>query len=116
VEEVKPTIKGRLILSSSEDKAWLFLLMRNFRDAVEYAHSLLRDGVKDTEIVKLLTSRILNNAHYSHSALQRAKLYQLQPYLKLKTPQLFSVGKGNERGNRNIRFESSDVVKIKIPS
>jgi len=115
-EEVKPTIKGRLILNSSEDKAWLFLLMRNFRDAIEYAHSLLRDGMKDAEIVKLLTSRILNNAHYSYSAVQRAKLYQLQPYLKLKKPQLFSVGKGSERGNRNIRFESSDIVKIKIPS
>jgi len=91
VEEVKPTIKGRLILNSSEDRAWLLLLMRNFRDAVEYSHSLLRDGLNDAEIVKLLTSRILNNANYSYSALQRAKLYQDQPYLKLKKPQLFSV-------------------------
>jgi len=27
-----------------------------------------------------------------------------------------SVGKGNESGNRNIKFETSDIVKIKIPS
>ncbi len=116
MEKVKPTIKGRLIVNSSAERAWLFLLMRNFKDAVEYAHSLMRRGLSDGEIVKLLTSRILNNAHYSYSALQKAKLYCNQPYLKLRKPQLFSVGKGNEKGNRNIRFESVNKVKIKIPS
>jgi len=116
MEEVKPTIKGRLIVDSPVDRAWLLLLMRNFKDSVEYAHTLMRKKVSYNEIIKLLTSRILNNAHYSYSALQRAKMYLNQPYLKLKKPQLFSVGKGNEKGNRNIRFESTDKVKIKIPS
>ena len=115
-EEVKPTVKGRLIVSSPEDRAWFLLLMRNFKDAVEYAHSLMRKGIPDGEIVKLITSRILCNAHYSYSALKRARLYKEQPHLKLRKPQLFSVGKGHEKGNRNIRFLSTDIVKIKIPS
>ena len=38
-KKMKPTVKGRLIVSSPEDRAWLLLLMRNFKDAVEYAHS-----------------------------------------------------------------------------
>jgi len=116
MEEVRPTIKGKLLFNSLEDKALLFYVMRNFKDAIEYAHSLMRKGIKESEIVKLLTSRILNNAHYSYSALVRARLYKDQPYLKLKKPQLFSVGKGDEKGNRNIRLVSTDVVKIKIPS
>ncbi len=115
-KEVKPTVKGKLVIDSPEDRAWLLLLMRNFKDAIEYAHSLMRKGIKESDIVKLLTSRILNNSHYSYSALARAKLYRNQPYLKLKKPQLFSVGKGNEKGNRNIRLASADTVKIKIPS
>jgi len=116
MEEVRPTIKGRLIVDSPVDRAWLLLLMRNFRDAVEYAHSLMRKGCPDGWIVKLITSRILNNGLYSYSALMRARLYGNQPYLKLKKPQLFSVGRGAEKGNRNIRFVSTDTVKIKIPS
>ncbi|MBC7113095.1 MAG: hypothetical protein H5T34_03625 [Candidatus Methanomethyliales bacterium] len=116
MEEVRPTIKGKLILGSPSDRGWLLLLMRNFKDAIEYAHSLMKEGLSHAKIVKLLTSRILNNAHYSHSALQRAKLYKEQPYLKLKKPQLFSVGKRCEKGNRNIRFLSTDAVNIKVPS
>ena len=78
---MRPTIKGRLVVDSPVDRAWLLLLMRNFRDAVEYAHSLMRKGCPDVWIVKLLASRILNNAHYSYSALMRARLYGNQPYL-----------------------------------
>lgn len=115
-KEIRPTIKGRLVINNLRDKARLLLLIRNFKDAVEYAHSLMKKGMAERETVKLLTSRILNNAHYSYSALQRAKMYRDQPYLKLKKPRLFSVGKGDEKGNRNIRFLSTDTVIIKIPS
>ncbi|PUA32281.1 MAG: hypothetical protein B7O98_06355 [Zestosphaera tikiterensis] len=96
-KEIKPTIKGRLIVSSPEDRGLLLYVMRNFKDAVEYAHSLMRKGVKENEIVKLLTSRILNNKWYSYSAYKRARLYREQPYLKLKKPQLFSVGSKDEK-------------------
>ena len=115
-KEMKPTIKGKLLFDSLEDRALLLYAMRNFKDAVEYAHSLMRKGVRDGEIVKLLTSRILNNKWYSVSALKRAKLYRDQPYLKLRRPQLFSVGSRDEGGNRNIKLDATDTVRIKIPS
>lgn len=35
--------------------------------------------------------------------------------MKLKKPQLFSVGAKAEKGNRNIRLASTDKVLIKIP-
>lgn len=115
-EALRATIKGRIEFQSDVDKAKLLYLMRLFRDAVEFAHNLLRRKVNENKITKLIHSRILNNAHYSRSALQRAKLYRKQLYLKLRKPQLFSIGKSNEKGNRNIRFISTDKVKIKIPS
>jgi len=115
MEKVRPTIKGKLVFDNLSDRAKILFLMRNFRDAIEFAHNLLRKNLDRNKIVKLVTSRILNNAHYSFSAFQRAKLYANQKYLKLHKPQLFSVGKGSEKGNRNIRFISENKVKIKIP-
>jgi len=116
MEKVKPTIKGKLVLDSAEDKAFLLYAMRNFKDAVEYAHSLMRKGLKRNKIERILTSRILKNKWYSVSAFKKAKLYRDKPYLKLRRPQLFSVGSENENGNRNIRFDSTNMVRIKIPS
>lgn len=113
---MRATIKGRLIFNSIEDKALLLYTMRSFKDAVEYAHSLMRKGIGGNEVVKLLTSRILHNKWYSMSALKRARLYRNQPYLKLRKPQLFSVGSSDENGNRNIKILSTNIVKIKIPS
>lgn len=34
-KEVRPTIKGKLLFDSPEDKAFLLYVMRNFKDAVE---------------------------------------------------------------------------------
>jgi len=68
-KDVKPTIRGKLIVSSPEDRGFLLHAMRNFRDAVEYVHFLMKKGIPEKDIVKLLTSRMLNNAHYAHSAL-----------------------------------------------
>jgi len=112
---IQATIKGKLKIDDAIAKAKLLYLMRNFRDAVEFAHNLMRKGLDEGRIIKLITSRILNNAHYSYSALQRAKLYKEQHYLKLKRPQLYSIGKSNEKGNRNIRFISTNKVLVKIP-
>jgi len=113
-EEIKPTIVGRLYLESPVDKAKLLHLMRKFRDAIEMAHYHMRQGRDINEIHRRLT-RFLDNGHYAHSAYQRAKLYKNQPYLKLRKPQLFSVGRACEKGNRNIRLSSTERVKIKIP-
>ena len=113
--EIQATIKGKLKIDDIVSKAKLLYLMRNFRDSVEFSHNLMRKGLDENRIVKIVISRVLNNSHYAYSALQRAKLYREQPYLKLTKPQLYSVGKSNEKGNRNVRFVSTDKVLIKIP-
>ncbi len=113
-EKIKPTIIGRLTISRPEDRAWLLLLMRKFREAIEMAHHLLRKGLKESEVKRRIT-KYLSNAWYSTSAIKRAKLYLNQPYLKLRKPQLFSVGSRDEKGNRNIKLVSTSEVLIKIP-
>ncbi len=113
--EIQATIKGKLKIDDIVLKAKLLHLMRNFRDSVEFAHNLMRKSLDENRIVKIITSRVLNNSHYAYSAIQRAKLYRKQSYLKLMKPQLYSVGKSNEKGNRNVRFVSTDKVLIKIP-
>ena len=115
-EGARATIIGKIEFENDVDRALLLYTMRLFRDAVEFAHNLLRKKLSRNEIVKLLTSRILNNKWYSMSAYTRAKLYWEQPYLKLKKPQLYSVGSSDEDGNRNIKFVDTNLVKIKIPS
>ncbi|RLG15939.1 hypothetical protein DRN63_04820 [Nanoarchaeota archaeon] len=110
-EEIKPTVIGRLIIERPEDKAWLLLLMRKFREAVEMAHHLLSEGVSEREVKRRIT-RYLSNAWYASSAIKRARLYLNQPYLKLKKPQLFSVGSKDEGGNRNVRLVSTDQTSI----
>jgi len=115
-EEARATIVGKIEFENDTDKALLLYTMRLFRDAVEFAHNLLRKRLPKKEIVKLLTSRVLNNKWYSISAYTKAKLYDKQPYLKLRKPQLYSVGSSDEGGNRNIKFVDPNLVKIKIPS
>ncbi|HDD63882.1 MAG TPA: hypothetical protein ENF53_01795 [Thermoprotei archaeon] len=113
-EEVKPTVIGKLVVDNLEDKAWLLLLMRKFREAVEMAHHLLKNGIGTSETKRRLT-KYLSNAWYASSAMKRAKLYLNQPYLKLNKPQLFSVGSKDEKGNRNIKLLDTSEVLIKIP-
>jgi len=48
-KEVRATIKGKLRFDL-EDKAFLLYAM-NFKDAVEYAHSLMRKGIEESKIV-----------------------------------------------------------------
>ena len=109
------TVKGKLVIQDVVTKARILYTMRLFRDAVEKCFVLLKKNLPENEIVKKVT-RLMNNAHYSYSALQRAKIYRNQPKLKLKKPQLYSVGKVCEKGNRNIRLLTTDVVQVKIPS
>lgn len=115
-KEIKPTIKGRLIIDDDIARAKLLHLMRMFRDAVEMAHYYLRHGIDFCEAKRRLT-RFLSNSWYANSAIKRARLYQKQPYLRLKKPQLFSVGCKHKsvKGNRNIRLASTSKVLIKIP-
>jgi len=108
------TIKGRLEFPDIVAKAKIFYTMRLFREAVERTFILFKKGLKDREAVKRVT-RYMNNAHYSYSALQRAKMYANQNRLRLRKPQLYSIGKACEKGNRNIRLVSKDTVLIKMP-
>lgn len=108
------TIRGRLELPDMVAKAKVFYAMRIFREAVERAFILIKKGVDDKEIARRIT-RYVSNAHYSYSALQRAKMYREQYRLRLKKPQLYSIGKACEKGNRNIHLTSSDEALVKIP-
>ena len=110
-------VNGKLLIMDNIARSKLLYTMRLFRDAVKMAHYLTRKGLAWKDIEKRLTS-FISNAHYGHSAYQRAKLWENQPYLKLRKKFLFSVGKSAEKGNRNIRLIPSDnyfIVKIKIP-
>ena len=88
--------------------------MRLFREAVERSFIPLKKGLEDKEITRRI-ARYMSNAHYSYSALQRAKMYRNQSKLRLRKPQLYNVGKACEKGNRNIRFISTDTVLAKVP-
>ncbi len=113
--EEKVTVKGRLSFENRYALAKLFYTMRLFRDAVEMSHRLLRkEELKVNEVVKKVT-KFINNAHYAYSAVKKALMYLEREKLNLRKPQLYSIGKGCEKGNRNIRLTAIDRVKIKIP-
>ena len=113
-KEERVTIVGRL-KPDSIALTKLITLMRKFRDAVEYAHTLLfRERLDEAEVKRKLTG-ILSNAWYASSVIKVAKLYKNQHRLKLRKPLLYSLGGRVERGNRNIRLITADKVLIKIP-
>lgn len=90
-------INGKLIIEDRIVKSKLLYAMRLFRDAIKMAHHLMREGLAWGEIERRLTSYV-SNAHYGHSAYQKAKLWKDKPYLRLTKNLLFSVGKTNEKG------------------
>lgn len=110
-------VNGKLLITDKVAEGKLLHIMRVFRDTVKMAHHLIKAGLDWNNAERRVTSYI-SNAHYAHSAYQKAKLWGERPYLKLKKKFLFSVGKTAEKGNRNIRLIPSDdcfIVKIKIP-
>jgi hypothetical protein len=114
-EEERVTVVGKLVIPDEISASKLLLLMRKFRDAVEMAHSLLhKKGLSESEVKKRLT-KYLSNAWYAYSAIKVAKLYREQKRIKLRKPQLYSVGSSDEKGNRNIKLVETNRVLIKIP-
>jgi len=113
-EEARATIKGKLELEDL-DRAKLLYTMRLFKEAVEKAHHLIKEGISEGEIYKRLYYTI-PNSHYCQAAYRKARLYEPQCHLSLKKPLLFSHGKGagREGGNRNIKIEG-ERIRIKIP-
>ena len=114
-DKEKVTIKGRLIDGDGFTLAKLLYAMRLFRDSIEMAYRLMKkENLKFDETTKRVT-KFMSNAHYAYSATKKAMAYLNQERLDLKKPQLYSIGKGCEKGNRNIRLISVDKVLIKIP-
>jgi len=114
-EEERFTVVGRLAVQDEVSASKLLLLMRKFRDAVEMAHSMLyKKQLSEAEVKRRLT-RYLSNSWYADSAIKVVKLYREQERVKLRKPLLYSVGSSDEKGNRNIRFTSTDRVLIKFP-
>jgi hypothetical protein len=114
-EEERATVVGKLVIPDEISASKLLLLMRKFRDAVEMAHSLLyKKGLSESEVKRRLT-KYLSNAWYAYSAIKVAKLYREQKHIKLRKPQLYSVGSSDEKGNRNIKLVETNRVLIKIP-
>jgi len=114
-EEERVTVIGKLLILDEISASKLLLLMRKFRDAVEMAHSLLyKKGLSESEVKRRLT-KYLSNAWYAYSAVKVARLYREQKYIRLRKPQLYSVGSSDEKGNRNIKLVETNRVLIKIP-
>ncbi len=115
------TIIGRLVPNSPEDHMKLVRLAHDFRKAVLYAIRMIANGVNANTILRELRS-MLNKA-YGDSAYKVAKaLVEGCRYnggnprhIKVKKLFIVSEGEASRSGNRNVRFESTSIVKVKYP-
>ena len=115
------TIVGRLIPETDEDFVKLARLAHDFRKAVLYATRMIVKGIDANSILRELRS-MLNKA-YGDSAYKVAKAIVEgckysggnPKHIKIRKLFIVSEGEASRLGNRNIRLESVDVVKIKYP-
>ena len=115
------TITGKLAPTSSEDFMKLVKLAHDFRKAVLYATRMITDNMNTNAILKELRS-MLNKA-YGDSAYKTAKTLVegcrhngCNPrHIRVKKLFIVSEGEASRFGNRNIRFESTSMVKVKYP-
>ena len=115
------TIVGRVVPASSEDYMKLTRLAWNFRRAVQVVARIIAKGVEANDVLKELR-RMLNKA-YADSAFNQAKavvracLATGGDPRKIEIGKLFiiSEGESSRMGNRNIRFEDTNIVKVKYP-
>jgi predicted transposase len=113
------TITGKLTPASSEDCMKLARLARSFRKAVSIATRMIAKGVDTNSILRELR-RMLNKA-YADSAYKIAKaivegsLSTGGDPLHIEVKKLFIISEGESSrfGNRNVRFESTALVKVK---
>lgn len=97
---------------------YILLLMRRYRDAVEYASKLLRRGLDDYTVARILRKQFLFDIKYSESAVRDAKKFagdEELEFIKLRTPTLFIAGDASYGGNRHVKFLEKNVCEIKIP-
>ncbi len=115
------TITGRLVPVSSEDYMKLVRLAYEFRRAVLYATRMIVNGMDSKEILRKLR-RMLNKA-YGDSAYKLAKTLVEgcrsnggnPRHIKIRKLFVVSEGEASRLGNRNVRLESTDTVKVKYP-
>jgi len=115
------TITGRLIPASSEDYMKLTRLAWSFKRAVQVATRMIAKGVDSNDVLKELR-KMLNKA-YADSAFKIAKaivrgcITNGGDPLHVEVRKLFIVSEGESSrlGNRNVRFEDTNLVKVKYP-
>ncbi len=115
------TITGKLVPTSSGDYMKLVRLAHDFRRAVLYATRMITNNINTNAILKELRS-MLNKA-YGDSAYKTAKTLVEgcrhnggnPRHIRVKKLFIVSEGEASRFGNRNIRFESTSMVKVKHP-
>jgi len=115
------TITGKLIPQTPSDFMKLVRLAYDFRKAVLYATRMISKSMKANELLKELRGML--NKGYGDSAYKVAKSivegcrFNGGNPQHIKVKKLFIVGEGEavRFGNRNVRLEATDRVKIKYP-
>jgi len=115
------TIVGKSIPVSAEDGMKLVRLTHDFRKALLYATRMIANGMDENTILRKL--REMLNKAYGDSAYKAAKSviegcrFSGGDPMHIKIRRLFIVSEGEASrfGNRNIRLESADTVRIKYP-
>ncbi len=115
------TITGRLVPISPEDYMKLARLAHDFRRAVLYATRMIAKGMDTNTTLKEL--RIMLNKAYGDSAYKVAKALVegsrfnggIPMHIEVRKLFIVSEGESSRLGNRNVRFESTNTVKVKYP-
>lgn len=115
------TVVGRLVPISPEDCMKLVRLAYDFKKAVLYATRMVAKGNDVNAILRELRG-MLNKAYgdsaykVANAIVEGCKHNDGNPkHIKIKKLFIVSEGEASRFGNRNIRLESSNVVKIKYP-
>ena len=115
------TVTGRLVPISIEDHMKLARLAHDFKRAVLMATRMVAKGVREAEVLRELRKRL--NKAYADSAFKTAKaivegcLFNGGNPLHIEVRKLFIVSEGeaSRLGNRNVKFEGTDIIKVKYP-
>ena len=115
------TIIGRLVPLTSVDYMKLVRLAHDFRRAVQIATRMIAKGVGASDVLREVRS-MLNKA-YGDSAYKVARAiiegckFHNCDSRRIEVMRLFIVsgGETSRLGNRNVRLESTDTVRIKYP-
>lgn len=115
------TIIGKLIPQTPNDFMKLVRLSYDFRKAVLYATRMISKGIKANEFLKELRGML--NKGYGDSAYKVAKSIVEgcrfnggnPQHIKVEKLFIASEGETSRIGNRNVRLEATDRVKIKYP-